>query len=172
MVESSVKSISRPVIDRLPVDVNQLDEFACRQLDRVSSITYRTYFNISSMGRHVFDCAFVIIDRFFLQLDRYRRPSSREGNTVSPSSDPSSPTRTSTYIDPSLCSPTPDPEEHPPPKVKLKTKTLDGTAVSDRKDGLGLSNGWSDKGKGSVPSWLEGQPLLKSASSYPKSTVS
>ncbi|KAG6883799.1 hypothetical protein C0993_003670 [Termitomyces sp. T159_Od127] len=32
MVESSVKSISRPVIDRLPV--NQLDEFACRQLDR------------------------------------------------------------------------------------------------------------------------------------------
>ena len=28
-----MKSISRPVIDRLPV--NQLDEFACRQLDRV-----------------------------------------------------------------------------------------------------------------------------------------
>ena len=36
MVESSVKTISRPVINRLPVDVNQLDEFACRQLDRVS----------------------------------------------------------------------------------------------------------------------------------------
>lgn len=35
MMESSVKNISRPVIDRLPVDVNQLDEFACRQLDRV-----------------------------------------------------------------------------------------------------------------------------------------
>ncbi|KAF8797355.1 Opi1-domain-containing protein [Phlegmacium glaucopus] len=35
MVESSVKSISRPVINRLPVDVNQLDEFACRQLDRL-----------------------------------------------------------------------------------------------------------------------------------------
>ncbi|KAF9219972.1 Opi1-domain-containing protein [Gyrodon lividus] len=34
MMESSVKSISRPVFDRLPVDVNQLDEFACRQLDR------------------------------------------------------------------------------------------------------------------------------------------
>ncbi len=28
-----MKSISRPVIDRLPV--NQLDDFACRQLDRV-----------------------------------------------------------------------------------------------------------------------------------------
>ena len=28
-------TISRPVINRLPVDVNQLDEFACRQLDRV-----------------------------------------------------------------------------------------------------------------------------------------
>ncbi|KAF8549868.1 Opi1-domain-containing protein [Imleria badia] len=35
MMESSVKNISRPVIDRLPVDVNQLDEFACRQLDRL-----------------------------------------------------------------------------------------------------------------------------------------
>ncbi|TFK51944.1 Opi1-domain-containing protein, partial [Heliocybe sulcata] len=33
MMESSVKSISRPVIGRLPV--NQLDEFACRQLDRL-----------------------------------------------------------------------------------------------------------------------------------------
>ncbi|KAH7885702.1 transcription factor Opi1-domain-containing protein [Phlebopus sp. FC_14] len=35
MMESSVKTISRPVFDRLPVDVNQLDEFACRQLDRL-----------------------------------------------------------------------------------------------------------------------------------------
>ncbi|KAH7923959.1 Opi1-domain-containing protein [Leucogyrophana mollusca] len=35
MMESSVKTISRPVFDRLPVDVNQLDEFACRQLDRI-----------------------------------------------------------------------------------------------------------------------------------------
>ncbi|KAH9992722.1 transcription factor Opi1-domain-containing protein, partial [Russula compacta] len=33
MMESSVKSISRPVIDRLPV--TSLDEFACRQLDRL-----------------------------------------------------------------------------------------------------------------------------------------
>lgn len=36
MMESSVRSISRPVIDRLPV--NQLDDFACRQLDRVSNL--------------------------------------------------------------------------------------------------------------------------------------
>ncbi|PPQ65689.1 hypothetical protein CVT24_012107 [Panaeolus cyanescens] len=35
MMESSVKTISRPVIDRLPVNVNTLDEFACRQLDRL-----------------------------------------------------------------------------------------------------------------------------------------
>jgi len=44
LVESSVKTISRPVMDRLPV--NQLDEFACRQLDRVSllhSITKLVY---------------------------------------------------------------------------------------------------------------------------------
>lgn len=33
LMESSVKTISRPVFDRLPV--GQLDEFACRQLDRV-----------------------------------------------------------------------------------------------------------------------------------------
>ncbi|KAI0255697.1 transcription factor Opi1-domain-containing protein [Lactifluus subvellereus] len=33
MMECSVKSISRPVIDRLPV--TSLDEFACRQLDRL-----------------------------------------------------------------------------------------------------------------------------------------
>ena len=39
MMESSVKTISRPVIGRLPV--SQLDEFACRQLDRV-----RTLFSI------------------------------------------------------------------------------------------------------------------------------
>jgi hypothetical protein len=35
-MESSVKSISRPVIDRLPV--TSLEEFACRQLDRVRSV--------------------------------------------------------------------------------------------------------------------------------------
>ncbi|KAM5530817.1 hypothetical protein V8D89_015507 [Ganoderma adspersum] len=41
MMESSVKTISRPVIDRLPV--GQLDEFASRQLDRLytAGIKYR-----------------------------------------------------------------------------------------------------------------------------------
>lgn len=38
-MESSVKTISKPVIDRLPV--NQLDEFACRQLDRFDSYRRR-----------------------------------------------------------------------------------------------------------------------------------
>ncbi len=32
-----MKSISRPVIDRLPV--TSLEEFACRQLDRVRSVS-------------------------------------------------------------------------------------------------------------------------------------
>ncbi len=32
VMEGTVKTVTRPVIDRLPV--NQLDEFACRQLDR------------------------------------------------------------------------------------------------------------------------------------------
>ena len=44
MVESSVKTISRPVINRLPVDVNQLDEFACRQLDRVCHSSWSFFF--------------------------------------------------------------------------------------------------------------------------------
>ena len=39
MMVSSVKTISRPVIERLPV--NQLDEFACRQLDRLDSYRRR-----------------------------------------------------------------------------------------------------------------------------------
>ena len=43
MMESSVKTISRPVIGRLPV--TQLDEFACRQLDRV-----RTFFSNRLIG--------------------------------------------------------------------------------------------------------------------------
>jgi len=39
MMESGVKTISRPVIDRLPVNtVEHLDEFACRQLDKVSRL--------------------------------------------------------------------------------------------------------------------------------------
>ena len=46
MMECSVKNISRPVIDRLPVDVNQLDEFACRQLDKVCLV------RLASLFRH------------------------------------------------------------------------------------------------------------------------
>lgn len=36
-----MKSISRPVIDRLPV--TSLDEFACRQLDRVRIFVFLSY---------------------------------------------------------------------------------------------------------------------------------
>lgn len=35
MMESSVRTISRPVVDRLTINVNQIDEFAYRQLDWV-----------------------------------------------------------------------------------------------------------------------------------------
>ncbi|RKP09065.1 transcription factor Opi1-domain-containing protein [Thamnocephalis sphaerospora] len=35
MVESSVKTISQPVLNRLEPQLGQLDEFACRQLDKV-----------------------------------------------------------------------------------------------------------------------------------------
>lgn len=54
MMESSVKSISRPVIERLPVE--QLDEFACRQLDRVCQPT-NSYIIISVESPHLFGCA-------------------------------------------------------------------------------------------------------------------
>ncbi|OCH86942.1 Opi1-domain-containing protein [Obba rivulosa] len=49
MMESSVKSISRPVIERLPV--NQLDEFACRQLDRLETYTRRASSQERGRGR-------------------------------------------------------------------------------------------------------------------------
>ncbi|EMD38991.1 hypothetical protein CERSUDRAFT_112701 [Gelatoporia subvermispora B] len=49
MMESSVKSISRPVIERLPV--NQLDEFACRQLDRLETYTRRASSQERERGR-------------------------------------------------------------------------------------------------------------------------
>lgn len=39
-----MKSISRPVIDRLPV--TSLDEFACRQLDRVRVVVLFDFFYI------------------------------------------------------------------------------------------------------------------------------
>ena len=45
-----MKTISRPVINRLPVDVNQLDEFACRQLDKVSQVL-ASFFLLLSMLR-------------------------------------------------------------------------------------------------------------------------
>lgn len=50
MVESSVKTISKPVIDRLPV--NQIDEFACRQLDRVSYNFLKTSPIVAPPGLH------------------------------------------------------------------------------------------------------------------------
>ncbi|KAF9464914.1 transcription factor Opi1-domain-containing protein [Collybia nuda] len=137
MMESSVKTISRPVIDRLPVNVNQLDEFACRQLDR---------------------------------FDRYRRSSSGENATPTspraPESTTSSTRMPTSTSDPSIPTPIPEIPDLDRPRVKLKTKTLDGSAVEgswdkqDRdqeqgKNALGLGKGWRDTGKGGVPSWLE-----------------
>ncbi|KAL7280591.1 hypothetical protein ACG7TL_005526 [Trametes sanguinea] len=59
MMESSVKSISRPVIDRLPV--GQIDDFACRQLDRSSSDVSRPV--ILSLSPHDY-AAFGVFDSF------------------------------------------------------------------------------------------------------------
>ena len=36
MVESGVKSLSKPVLDKLEPKLGQLDDFACRQLDKVN----------------------------------------------------------------------------------------------------------------------------------------
>ncbi|KAH7880121.1 uncharacterized protein C8R40DRAFT_1166315 [Lentinula edodes] len=44
IMESGVKTISKPVIDRLPT--GQLDEFACRQLDRVSYNRLTFYYSL------------------------------------------------------------------------------------------------------------------------------
>lgn len=70
MVESSVKTISRPVIDRLPVNVNQLDEFACRQLDRVSFELFFFFFYFRFFGPHVKRNAQDISSQFQLLVQR------------------------------------------------------------------------------------------------------
>ncbi|PPQ91207.1 hypothetical protein CVT25_001223 [Psilocybe cyanescens] len=112
MVESSVKSISRPVIDRLPVNVNQLDEFACRQLDR---------------------------------LDKYRRPSTSGEHPSSPAdANPSTGTA-------------PSPADRDRGRPKLRSKTLDGSAVADDDDdGEMQVVDRIERGGRSVPKWLEG----------------
>lgn len=40
MVESGVKSLSKPVLDKLEPKLGQLDDFACRQLDKVNKRTH------------------------------------------------------------------------------------------------------------------------------------
>jgi hypothetical protein len=95
MMESSVKSISRPVIDRLPV--NSLDEFACRQLDRVRAIRLISVF-YSSLSLLFLFVTFaptplriirVRVLIFSFQLGRYgagtRRPSSADADERSAS---------------------------------------------------------------------------------------
>ena len=95
-MESSVKSISRPVIDRLPV--TSLDEFACRQLDRVRAIRLLSVFYSSFVAF----CSCLSLLRplllriirvrvliFSFQLGRYgagtRRPSSADADERSAS---------------------------------------------------------------------------------------
>lgn len=43
MVESGVKSLSKPVLDKLEPKLGQLDDFACRQLDKVNKAHNRTF---------------------------------------------------------------------------------------------------------------------------------
>ena len=95
-MESSVKSISRPVIDRLPV--TSLDEFACRQLDRVRAICLLSVFYSSSLSLLFLFVTFaptplriirVRVLIFSFQLGRYgagtRRPSSADADERSAS---------------------------------------------------------------------------------------
>ncbi|KXN86220.1 Transcriptional repressor OPI1 [Leucoagaricus sp. SymC.cos] len=135
MVESSVKTISRPVIDRLPV--NQIDEFACRQLDR---------------------------------LDRYRRPSTGP-ESISPRS-PASPPRTHSSMSRHMSdvndagSPsTLMDHESDRGRLKLRTKTFDGSQDFDDEERLrgryeedeGETKGRRSYvgGDRSVPQWIE-----------------
>ena len=108
MVDSSVKTISRPVINCLPVDVNQLDEFACGQLDRVCDFasnfvlftllpskknlmvfdsTWRNFMHTSFLYLQHFSSPFLITVHFYQsQLDWYRHPSASENQGLSMSS--------------------------------------------------------------------------------------
>ncbi|TFK66239.1 Opi1-domain-containing protein [Pluteus cervinus] len=110
IMESSVKTISRPVIDRIPA---QLDEFACRQLDRGSfGEMWRFMRAIISFcsGR---DVEMLESSNF----DKYRRPSQVE---------PASPSSIR------MQGSDPPTSESDRGRPKLKTKTLDGSAIEDR----------------------------------------
>ncbi|KAF8644887.1 hypothetical protein AX16_008216 [Volvariella volvacea WC 439] len=91
MMESSVKTISRPVIDRIPA---QWDEFACRQLNKI---------------------------------ERYRRPST--SNPEGPSFSSARPQQENVTVTPADSATSQDQERG---RTRLKTKTLDGSAVDDR----------------------------------------
>ena len=78
MVESSVKTISRPVIDRLPVA--HLDEFACRQLDRVCPKFFKLMF-LSTVCRSLENTG---ADRTVQILMREKGPRNRKTQSTIP----------------------------------------------------------------------------------------
>lgn len=101
----------------------------------------------------------------YSKLDRYRRPS--ESTTPTSPGAPESATSSTQMSTSTNDTAVPESPNLDRPRVKLKTKTLDGSAVEgpwdnqDRvrdheKNALGLGRGWRGTGKGGVPSWLEG----------------
>ncbi|KAI0339364.1 Opi1-domain-containing protein [Trametopsis cervina] len=107
MMESSVKTISRPVIDRLPV--GQLDEFACRQLDRVKLLCRAACSPVEQCQQTYFrDSARPCEDR--LPAAMRCLPQSTDGTSLSPAVD-------QTY------SRTPTPRQEDPPANSSRPNT-------------------------------------------------
>lgn len=66
LMETSVKTLSKPVINRMvgPDLVGQIDDFACRQLDRVRRIFIRNILNKTNIHAvHDYSLARVLLAR-------------------------------------------------------------------------------------------------------------
>lgn len=154
MVESSVKPISRPVIDHLPVNINQIDEFACKQLDRVRSFPFVRCLSLFFSSHLIIDIVralppppitygvmrshspfsfpIAVISFFFVLRWLVKTPSPCS------SMDLDIPPQASTSASSMAISTSTSASDHNQGRPKIKTKMLDGTAVND-KDGPDIS---------------------------------
>lgn len=79
MVESSVKSLSKPVFDKLEPKLGQLDDFACRQLDKVrltlsNPCQYRQY-TVETIFTHPFPFLSVQFEKVYPKSEAHAFPS-------------------------------------------------------------------------------------------------
>ncbi|KAH6887192.1 transcription factor Opi1-domain-containing protein [Coprinopsis sp. MPI-PUGE-AT-0042] len=167
MVESSVKTLSRPVINRLPVDVNQLDEFACRQLDRHDFELLITLLLPSERHRESYANPFALLLPTNPSSTRWLTSFAFSWTVIAGYLagtrllllQPSSPSEPSTSERGRTRSRTPI------------TAVSDDASMERSSSGVRLRKGWKEGGEKGVPSWLEAnsRSIASSSSHRPRS---